>query len=118
MNLGVVVLDKQMLDVNHRRCGKVDDLLLETNGEGCLAVKAIISQTGALARDMGPWMSRIMRGVYRLLGITDPHPVYIDWDLVTKIDVVVHLSKSREELGLQRLQNAISQRIIGRIPGA
>lgn len=118
MDLGRFVLDKQLLDSDKRRCGKVDDLALVAENDELPVVAGILAQQGTLARDMGGFIFRLVRWLYRLVGIRHPEPVFIAWDLVDKIDVVVHLCKTRHALGLDRLQSALGERIIGKIPGA
>jgi hypothetical protein len=118
MDLGKFVLDKQLLDSDNRRCGKVDDLLVVVEGDELPVVAGIIAHHGALAQDMGAAVLYLARWIYRLLGVPQPRPVSVDWDLVEKIDVVVHLSKTRHELGLDRIQSSLSSRIVGRIPGS
>jgi hypothetical protein len=42
LDLALGVLDHQLLDVEERRCGKIDDLELERNAAGELHVAAIL----------------------------------------------------------------------------
>ena len=118
MELGKEVMDKQLLDGEGRRCGKVDDLLLLSEDNEPPVVSAILAQQGALAQDMGQLTLKLALFLYRLLGVRDAKPVEIDWRLVEKLDVVVHMSKSRSDLGLDRLQRAVGERVMSKIPGA
>jgi sporulation protein YlmC with PRC-barrel domain len=118
MDLGKFVLDRQLLDSDNRRCGKVDDLLIVVEGDGLPIVAGIIAQQGALAQDSGAAVLYVVRWIYRLLGVQQPRPIIVDWDLVEKVDVVVHLSKTRHELGLDQLQSSLSSRIVSKIPGS
>lgn len=124
MELGKHVVDKELLDRDGRRAGKVDDLLLslsEPGADGALPepeVTAIVSGPLALSRDLPRWVFRLARFVYRVLGLADPSPSVIPWDRVAAIDVVVHLDIDREGAGMTALAEAVRRRYISKIPGA
>ncbi len=128
VDLGKHIEDKEILDRNDRRAGKVDDLLLELpelqdsdDADDSLArpeVVAIITGPLALARNLPAPLFALAKAVHRLFGIHNPEPVEIPWDRVSAIDVVVHVDVDREKLGLTELAEAVDRRIIGRIPGA
>lgn len=124
MDLGKHVVDKELLDRDGLRAGKVDDLLLEIGeprADGVLptpAVVAIICGPMALAIDMPRPIQWLARQIYRLLGVANPQPVEVGWEHVTAIDVVVHLDLARDEMGVMDVANAVNRRYIGRLPGA
>lgn len=124
MDLGKHVLDKELLDREGWRAGRVDDLLLEIHepdqngGLPAPGVKAILSGPLAMSRNLPRPLFWLARWLYRLLGVPDPHPIEIPWSAVTAIDVVVHLDVDRREAGLMRLQDAVERRYIRRLPGA
>lgn len=118
MDLGREIMDKQLLDNQRRRCGKVDDILLVALPGELPAVSGILAQNGTLAQDIGPRVLRLARWLFRIIGVDAREPVTIDWNVVEKIDVVVHLMQTRAELGLDRLQTALGDGLIAKIPGA
>lgn len=124
MDLGKHVLDKELLDCDGLRAGKVDDLLLEIGPprpDGTLpppAVMAIISGPMALSANMPRPFQWFARAIYRLLGVADPHPVSVDWRHVTAIDVVVHSDIHRGDAGMMAVADAVDRRFIARLPGA
>jgi sporulation protein YlmC with PRC-barrel domain len=123
MDLGKHVVDKEILDCQGRRAGKVDDLLLEIgepseHGLPAPAVVAMLSGPLALARNLPRPLCWLMRQVYRLLGVADPHPVEIPWERVSAIDVVVHTDIDRTAAGLTAVPDAVVRRVIGRLPGS
>lgn len=123
MDLGKQVLDKELIDRDGRRAGKVDDLLLEIEPtpDGRLRepkVVAIMSGPLALSQDLSRPVAWFARLVYHLLGLADPHPVEIPWERVSKIDVAVHVDVERQAAGLTALADAVDRRFIARIPGA
>ena len=128
MDLGKHVEDKELLDRNDRRAGKVDDLVLELpeledtdDADAFVAepeVVAIITGPLAMARNLPALFFALAKGIYRLFGVRNPEPVEIPWECITAIDVVVHADIDRDELGLTCLADAVDRRLISRIPGA
>ncbi len=124
MDLGKHVVDNELLDRRGLRAGKVDDLLLEIPepaADGALPeprVVAIISGPLALSRNMPRWVFRLVRWLYHLAGVADPHPLETPWERVTAIDVTVHVDIDREHEEMMALQNAVNRRFLRRIPGA
>jgi sporulation protein YlmC with PRC-barrel domain len=94
IDLGLGVLDHQLMDSEGRRCGNVDDLELEGVAAGSPRVVAIL--TGPPA-----WRGRGVLG--RLAaGIVRGEVVRIPWEEVAEIKSCVHLRKSAPELRLGR----------------
>jgi len=122
MELGKQVLDKELLDRDRRRAGKVDDLVLELDDPGGAAalprVQAILTGPTALSLSMSRPVRWLVHNGYRLLGLRDPHPAAIAWERVTAIGVVVHVDVDREDAGWPALFDAVNARLIKRLPGA
>jgi sporulation protein YlmC with PRC-barrel domain len=76
IDLGLGLLDHQIVDCDGRRCGKVDDL--EVAG----------------VRDGKPVVAELLVGRRR--------KVHVPWDVVAKVDSAVHLKVRAEELRLGR----------------
>jgi sporulation protein YlmC with PRC-barrel domain len=109
LDLGLGLLDHQLLDSDGRRCGNVDDLELEGVGEGEPRVTAILS---------GPpvWRGRGVLG--RLASwIASGDTVRVPWEEVERIDAGVHLRKTCRELRLGRGDDR-ARPWIERIPGS
>ncbi len=124
MDLGKHVVDKEIIDRNGLRAGRVDDLLLE-GGErlpdGSLAppeVRSIISGPMALSPILSPPTRWLARHLYILLGLKDPQPVQVPWSAVTAINVAVHVDIGRGEYGMSELMKAAARRYICRLPGS
>jgi hypothetical protein len=109
IDLGLGVLDHQLLDCEGIRCGNVDDLELEGVREGDPRVVAIL--TGPPA-----WAGRGLLG--RLAARLAPGPtVRVPWEEVETIESGVHLRKRAEELRLGR-GDARARRLVEKIPGS
>jgi len=120
MRLAREVLDKEILDCDGFKGGKVDDLLLELRAGEPPVVRAIVTQQGALARVLGHRTARLnawLRG-WALGQGPDIVPVEIGWAHVTRIDVTVHINLSRADADLLHSEKAIWERWISRLPWA
>ena len=94
IDLGLGILDHQLMDSDGRRCGNVDDLELEGVAAGEPRVVAIL--TGPPA-----WRGRGVLG--RLAAsIVGGELVRVPWDEVAEIESCVRLRKHAKELRLGR----------------
>jgi hypothetical protein len=94
IDLGLGVLDHQLLDCDGRRCGKVDDLELEGVGSGEPRVVAILSGPSA-------WKGRGRVGRLAAL-VARGRLVRVPWDEVTEVGAGVELRSTAQELRLGR----------------
>lgn len=109
IDLGLGILDHQVVDSDGHHCGKVDDLELEGVREGKPRVAAIL--TGPPA-----WRGRGRLG--RLAAtLTGGRVVRVAWEEVAEVSADVELRRTAEELGLARGEER-ARRIVERIPGA
>jgi sporulation protein YlmC with PRC-barrel domain len=110
IDLGLAVLDHQLLDSDGRRCGNVDDLAIE-GGPGARA------RVVALYAGPGAW-----RGRAGLLGrlaawLGGGEVVRVPWEEVSDVESHVKLKKTAGEYGLGRGDDKVRP-WIERIPGA
>ena len=94
IDLGLGLLDHQLVDSEGRRCGNVDDLELEGLREGKPRVSAIL---------VGPpvWRGRGRLG--RLAAfVARGETVRVPWEEVGRVESAVHLKKTARELRLGR----------------
>jgi hypothetical protein len=104
------VLDRQLLDSEDHRCGKVDDLALEGGPGEMLEVVAILSGPGVWRERAGP--------VGRLAAwLGGGGRVRISWSEVAEINAHVKLKKRADELGLGRGDDRLRP-YIAKIPGS
>jgi hypothetical protein len=93
VDLGLRLLDHQLVGADQVRCGKVDDVLLESDGHE-LVVTALLTGPRAQRRRLAHWASRLSRWFGRDL----EHRV--EWTSVEMIDASINLKQSAAELGL------------------
>jgi sporulation protein YlmC with PRC-barrel domain len=110
IDIGLQVLDHQLLDKNGRRCGKVDDLAIEGGADEVPEIVAILvgpgywPQRAGLIGKLASWIGGGRR-------------VRVDWGDVRKLDSAVELKREATELGLGRGDDRL-RTYLDRIPGA
>jgi hypothetical protein len=110
IEIGLRVLDRQLLDKDGRRCGNVDDLAIE-GGAG------EVPEVTHLLVGPGYWPQRAGR-IGRLAGwIGGGRRARVAWSDVAELDSGVELSKTAHELGLGRGDDRLRP-YVDRIPGA
>ncbi len=108
-DLGLALLDRQLLDSEGRRCGKVDDVALEGGPGDPLEIVAILSGPAVLRR-RAPIAGRLGT----LFGGT--RRVRVPWDEVVEVGAHVKLRKRASEYGLGRGDDRLKP-FIEKIPG-
>jgi hypothetical protein len=119
VQLGLELMDRQLVDRHGRLCGTVDDLELEVPEDGSPPyVTAVLSGPAALAARLegrlGGWVARLHA---RAHPAEAPGPVRIPWVEVTSYDSHVVLARAREELETDASERWLADHLIGRIPG-
>jgi sporulation protein YlmC with PRC-barrel domain len=105
------VLDMQILDVNGRRCGRVDDVEMELDSG---LVTALLVGPGVFAdRLPGRALRRLAR---RLTGpeVIGGNLIRVPWEDIDSIDTTVTLKRPAEELALGRGDAELSE-VVSRI---
>jgi sporulation protein YlmC with PRC-barrel domain len=110
IDLGLNLLDHQLLDADGRRCGKVDDIALEGGPGEDLEVVAILCGPGVWRARAG-WIGRIAAW------LGGGRRVRIPWDAVDGVGSHVKLRRRAEELGLGRGDDRLRP-YIEKIPGS
>lgn len=112
------VLDKQIVDNDGSKAGKVDDLLLELRDDGSPEVVAILTGPNSAVSQLPGWIQGltnwIRTAILRLDNRTEM--VEVEWSHVTRIDVAVHLDLDRREAGLIGSQQSIWERWLNPLP--
>jgi sporulation protein YlmC with PRC-barrel domain len=109
IDVGLGILDHQLLDRDGRRCGKVDDLELEGVRDGDPRVAAILS--GPPAWKHRGFLGRLAAALAR------GQLVRVPWTEVAKIESDVYLRKTAGELRLGSGDDR-ARTLVEKIPGA
>jgi sporulation protein YlmC with PRC-barrel domain len=112
VRLGYRILDEQIVDVDGRRCGRVDDL--EIRGEPPTVTAILVGDGRYPRRVYGHRLARLAR---RLVGpeVLGENVLRIPWDQVDRIDAALHLKGKAEELGLGEGDDP-GRWIVGKLP--
>ena len=120
VDAGLELLDRQMIDINERMAGNVDDLELTFSPDGgAPSVTAILAGPGALARRIGGRIGNTIARIHERLqesGIEGP--ARISFGTVTSVGSDVRLAVSRQDLEIYRFERWARDTIIAKIPGS
>lgn len=99
MDLVYRVLDDQLLDIEGRRCGRVDDLEFDGSLGDPPRLYAILSGSGT-------WHRRLPRPLRKLgerifgTGVSGRDVIRVPWEQVEEISSVIRLKAKAHDLGL------------------
>jgi sporulation protein YlmC with PRC-barrel domain len=110
LDIGLHILDHQLLDKDGRRCGNVDDLAIEgAPGEQAEVVAILVGP--------GYWKQRAGSIGQLAAWLGGKHRVRVPWSAVATISAAVELKQTATELGLGRGDDRVRP-YIDKIPGA
>ena len=110
IDLGLRILDHQLLDKDGRRCGNVDDLAIEGGpGESAEVVAILVGPD--VWRGRAGWIGRAAAWV------AGGRRVRVSWSEVAEVSAHVQLKKTAPEYGLGRLDDRLRP-YLEKIPGA
>jgi sporulation protein YlmC with PRC-barrel domain len=113
------LMDQNVIDCNGERGGRVDDVVVEDVFGRPPRIVALLSGGGAKSRHLWRPLHRLSLWLHEVAGIPRPvEPVVIPWEEVAQVENDVILKRSADDLGLNRMNHAVAERLIGRIPGA
>lgn len=111
LDLALAVLDRQIVDLEGRKCGRVDDIELAGGPGQPLIVDTLVVGPGA-------WPGRMRSPIGRLLSRLGGHgESSVPWSDVREISHVVKIRSRAADRGLGRGEEPF-RKLIGRIPGS
>lgn len=110
IDIGLKVLDHQIVDRDGRRCGNVDDIEIEGGPGESARVSAILVGPGVWPQRAG-WIGRLASS------IAGGGRTRIPWEEVADIESHVQLRRTAAEVGLGRGDDRVRP-WIEKIPGA
>lgn len=117
LDVGLDLLDREIIDVDDKPVGKVDDVEL-SDGDGPPEIVALLMGPAAYGRRVGGRPGRWIEGIAATLAQTK-EPIRIPMAIVAEIDVSVRLSVELASLQrATRLEDWLRDHFVGRIPGA
>lgn len=113
------VLDKQVLDRNKTKIGKVDGIVMQLGSNGPPRVAFVEIGAVSLARRLGPRMHRWISDLWaRLGGEKSREPYRIDWYRARDVGVDIEFDIDVRDTSIFDWQEWLRRKIICRIPGA
>ncbi len=117
IQIGLNLLDRQIVDAEGEPVGKVDDVELEIE-DGVPVVRALLVGQEALGRRIGGEVGAAMAGIARRLRIGGEVPIRIPYELVSDIDSAITLAVRKDALPEPPLETWLRDHLISHIPGA
>ncbi|MFN2569451.1 MAG: PRC-barrel domain-containing protein [Candidatus Dormibacteria bacterium] len=111
LQLGLEVLDRQLIDSEGRHCGKVDDVEIDDSDERHLVVTALLIGPAAAIHRLPRWLFRALRP------LVGRRVVRVPWKDVASVDAAVTLRRPAAELELGGGDRRAGS-WISRLPGA
>src|SRR4051812_26255150 len=109
------ILDRQVLDREQTKIGRVDGLVLEMRGTAPPRLAFIEIGSVALSRRLAPWLGRwVSHLAGRFFGRPEPHR--IAWGRVSNIELDIELDIDVRETAIFAWQDWLRRHVIGRIP--
>ena len=99
MDLVYRVLDDQLVDIDGRRCGRVDDLEFDGHVGSVPELHAILSGSGTWHRRMPRRLRKVGARIFGF-GTVGENVIRVPWQQVDEIKSVIKLRAKASELGL------------------
>ena len=113
------LLDRQLVDVDGRLVGKVDDVEFALDADGAPYLRTLLSGPGVLGARVGGRLGRMLvLAAERFVTDRPMAPLHIPYELVTRIDSAVWLRVRAEDLATSPVEEWLRRNLIDRIPGA
>jgi len=118
MNLVRDVLDKQVVDKEQHRIGKVDGIVLTLSHDDAPKVAFIEMGSLTLSRRLGRWPHRWTVWIWKATGARSATTVFrVPWSSVRDVGVDIEVDVEERETPLERCQDWLRRHVISRIPG-
>ena len=111
------VLDKQMVDRDGHKLGKVDGAVLELRDDGPPRLVYLEAGATTLARRLGRWPGRLARNLAQRWGGPHTEAYRIPWTRVRKVGIDIGVDVQREETRVDVLEDWLRIHIVEHLPG-
>ena len=112
------LLDKQLVDREQRKMGKVDGITLEVRDGAPPRLASIEIGPATLAWRLAPWLGRLVERVLRRAGPEFATPTRIPIGKLRDLGVDVEMDVDAERIGAMRAEDWLRVHLIEKIPGA
>jgi hypothetical protein len=111
-------LDKQLVDRNGHKMGRVDAIILEVGGGRRPTVSAIEVGAVCQARRLHPKIGRLIKAISKKCGVVPQDPFRLPWSKAVSAGIEVIAGVEAEKTPALAWELWLRRNIIARIPGA
>ena len=112
------LLDKQLLDMNGIKIGKIDGIVMTAAPGGQPRLASIELGSVTLARRLGPRAARLVARIAEAISGKRYVPFRIPWNKITDIGVDVEVAVELQSTPLNAWRQRLREHIHSHIPGA
>lgn len=119
VQLAKQLLDRQIVDVDGRLVGRVDDIAFAVDAEGFPYVDCLLTGQGALGQRIGGRIGRLLVAVADLFTDDPPvPPLRVPLAQVAQVDSAVRLRCRSADLQPSPVESWLRRHLVDRIPGS
>ena len=111
-------LDKQLIDRNGRKMGRVDGIVIEFDKSARPRIAYIEMGAVTQARRLHPRLAKLIARISKKWNVERSDPLRISWSKVVISGIDVTVNVDAEETPALDWEKWLRKKIIGRIPGA
>jgi sporulation protein YlmC with PRC-barrel domain len=112
------LLDKELIDVNWMRMGRIDGLVMDANAGDQPRITTICVGGTVLTQRLPGFVGRWAGAFLRRFGVRHGEPFLIPWERVILVDRVTRVDVASDESAAMASSRWVRDHIIDRIPGA
>lgn len=112
------LLDKQLIDVNWQKMGRIDGLGMEVRQGEQPCINEILVGGTVLTYRLPGFVGRWSAAFIRRFGIRHGEPFTVPWSRVMRVDRVVRVDVSSDETEAMAWMRWVRDHIVDHIPGA
>jgi sporulation protein YlmC with PRC-barrel domain len=118
MDLICDCLDKQLVDRNGHKMGRVDAIVIEVGDNRKPGVLGIEVSAACQAARLHPKLRKLVESISKLCGVTHQDPFRLPWSKVVSAGIEVVAAVEAESTPALAWELWLRKNIIARIPGA
>ena len=111
-------LDKQVVDRDGHKMGRVDGIVIETGGDAAPIVSAIKVGSVCQGNRLHPKLGKLAQWISKRCGVVNHDPFQLPWSKVVSAGIEVIAAVEAEKTPALAWELWLRKKIIARIPGA
>jgi hypothetical protein len=111
-------LDKQAIDREQRKIGRIDGVAIEVGGAGRPRVVAVEIGASTLANQMARPIAGWLHRIIQRLGGSQENKLVVPWNRIHIERNEVHIELDADGTSVRALEDWLRERVVMRIPGS